>query len=608
MMQLIDEWIGANRRSVSRYVAVAAVVAMVVSTSLWAGLERLANAPYEPAEPSAATQGADAEAARQAWEKVSAGLQGSWGSIDERYARHDVPKLESMTTKWAGTAWRGERVCGQLVLWTASGADQVRFSTTTLRAENGKELPAECVQPQFVRYVLAEGRLQPDVLDTARRLNLEPKNVRPIWVSINVPPDAQPGKYAGTLTAEAAGGVRLAFEMTLEVLPPVLPPPRDWSFHLDLWQNPWAIARYHGVQPWSLEHWLAMRPSTRMLAEAGQKCITTTLIDQPWGKQTYDPYGSMVEWVRGRDGTWRYNYTVFDQYIEFCHQCGITKQINCYSMVPWGNGYKYHDEATGDDKVVQAEPGTPAYEEHWRSFLADFVKHLKQKGWLDQTAIAMDERPLEPMQKLIAFLNKTAPELKLALAGNYHPEIKLDVHDLCIFIDKPATPEQIAERVGRGMPTTFYVCCGPLKPNTFPFSPPAEAAWMGWHAAAMGYTGFLRWAYDSWTADPLCDTNHVRWPAGDCFVVYPGGLSSIRFERLREGIQDFEKIRMLQSALIKMSDDTSKKHWDEFVKTLSRFKQFDEKAPFTETVRAGKKALDDLSRQVGDRMPGSERK
>jgi hypothetical protein len=236
------------------------------------------------------------------------------------------------------------------------------------------------------------------------------------------------------------------------------------------------------------------------------------------------------------------------------------------------------------------------------------VKHLKQKGWLDKTAIAMDERPLEPMQKLIAFLNKTAPELKLALAGNYHPEIKLAVYDLCIFIHRPATPEQVAERVQRAMPTTFYVCCGPLRPNTFPFSPPAEAAWMGWHAAAMGYTGFLRWAYDSWTADPLYDTNHVRWPAGDCFVVYPGGRSSIRFERLREGIQDFEKIRLLRVRHDFSSNGNQRKPWEEFSKTLSRFKQFDEKAPFTETVRAGKKALEDLSRQVGDRMTGSERK
>ncbi len=39
---------------------------------------------------------------------------------------------------------------------------------------------------------------------------------------------------------------------------------------------------------------------------------------------------------------------------------------------------------------------------------------------------------------------------------------------------------------------------------------------------------------------------YVRWPAGDCLLVYPGPRSTIRFERLREGIADFEKIRIVR--------------------------------------------------------------
>ena len=109
-------------------------------------------------------------------------------------------------------------------------------------------------------------------------------------------------------------------------------------------------------------------------------------------------------------------------------------------------------------------------------------------------------------------------------------------------------PELLAARRRAGKPTTYYVCCNPLRPNTFTFSPPAEAHWLGLYAAAKGYTGFLRWAYDSFTEDPFFDTQHTTWPAGDCFVVYPGARSSIRFERLREGIQDFEKIRILRAA------------------------------------------------------------
>ena len=36
------------------------------------------------------------------------------------------------------------------------------------------------------------------------------------------------------------------------------------------------------------------------------------------------------------------------------------------------------------------------------------------------------------------------------------------------------------------------------------------------------------------------------WGAGDSFLIYPGYRSSVRFERLVEGIQDAEKIRILR--------------------------------------------------------------
>ena len=70
---------------------------------------------------------------------------------------------------------------------------------------------------------------------------------------------------------------------------------------------------------------------------------------------------------------------------------------------------------------------------------------------------------------------------------------------------------------------------------------------MGWYAAAKGYSGFLRWAYDAWPADPLRDARHVSWPAGDCFLVYPGAASCVRLEKLREGISDYEKIWILKN-------------------------------------------------------------
>lgn len=95
----------------------------------------------------------------------------------------------------------------------------------------------------------------------------------------------------------------------------------------------------------------------------------------------------------------------------------------------------------------------------------------------------------------------------------------------------------------------------------FTFSPPAEAAWHAWYAAAADFDGYLRWAYNSWVKEPLRDSRFRAFGGGDCFQVYPGGRSSVRMERLIEGIQDFEKVRILR---------------EEFKENPVRLKQLDE--------------------------------
>ena len=163
-------------------------------------------------------------------------------------------------------------------------------------------------------------------------------------------------------------------------------------------------------------------------------------------------------------------------------------------------------------------------------------------------------------------------------------------------------------RKNTGQTTTFYVCCAPSQPNNFIFSPPVEGRYMGWHAAALGYNGFLRWAYDAWPADPLRDARHTLWPAGDCFLVYPGGNSCIRFEKLREGISDFEKIRILKekaakapgnskvNALISELDAHMAKVAVVYEKNRGNYKATD----LSEALRKGRLLITELSENLGN--------
>ena len=129
-----------------------------------------------------------------------------------------------------------------------------------------------------------------------------------------------------------------------------------------------------------------------------------------------------------------------------------------------------------------------------------------------------------------------------------------------------------AYRAEKDYVTTWYVCCADVFPNIFTFSDPAEGAFIGWYTMAADFDGFLRWAYNSYTKDALVDSRFRTWPAGDTYAVYPGARSSIRFERLMEGIQDAEKIRIVKANLAK---DTSTEGKENLAKFNQMLKQFD---------------------------------
>ena len=219
---------------------------------------------------------------------------------------------------------------------------------------------------------------------------------------------------------------------SLEVADRILPPPSEWKFHLDLWQNPYSVARYHDVRLWSQEHFDLMRPVMKILADAGQKSVTATILDRPWNGQTFDAFGSMVTKIKNADGSWTYDYSVFDRWVEFMESVGIDSQINCYSMIPWALKFDYIDGSTGEKAYLEAEPGSTAYKAYWSPFISDFAGHLRDKGWFEKTMIAMDERPLESMVAALDVIRSAEPEFKVSLAGNFHEEIEKDIYDLCI--------------------------------------------------------------------------------------------------------------------------------------------------------------------------------
>lgn len=491
--------------------------------------------------------------AQETWNSVKKASL-AWGSTDIRYSRSQ-PATGQKTLLL--DAWRGERVSAQAVLSTPVDLARVTFGVSDLR--NGKAIiPASRINKYFVRYVMTDWHenksdsfLLPDHLSPETEMKVEARTTRPLWLDIRVPQDAKPGTYKGTLTVNCDGQA-FTLPLSVQVCSRVLPEPSEWAFHLDLWQNPYAVARYFNVPLWSKAHFDHMRPIMKLLADAGEKVITCSIIQHPWNSQTYDPFESMIAKMRQIDGTWKYDYTVFDRWVQFMMDLGIDKQIDCYTLVPWHYVFDYYDCATNSTKQVKCEPKQQAYRELILPFLKDFAAHLKAKGWFNRTCIAMDERPMDQLQAAWEVVREADPGYRIEGAMNYKVgETGLidQMHDISISYDDAHVPvDYLNARRAKGQKTTFYTCCGPDRPNTFTFSDPAESAYLGWHASTLGFDGYLRWAYNSWTARPCQDSRFITWASGDCYLAYPTG-SSIRMERLTEGIQAYEKLRILRPTL-----------------------------------------------------------
>ncbi|MGL4908865.1 MAG: glycoside hydrolase domain-containing protein [Bacteroidales bacterium] len=498
-----------------------------------------------------------------AWAKTPKGLQLAWTSTDYNNEKYQYPTRIEKANLQKMTAWKGERITAKLFVWSSQDEGELQFSVNQPQGTNWLDEATT----GFMTYVMTDeldknkkggcaprpdrtlfdSSLVVDQITSLRSIQHESKTVRPIWITFDIPRNATAGNYSGSIEVKSTQSTQVkTLQYSIQVINQSLPEPNKGKFHLDLWQNPFAVARIDSLTLWSKEHFDAMRPIMERLAKAGQKGITATITHKPWNAQTYDPFENMITEIRTIDGKWIYDYTLFDRWVEFMQSCGVGPYIYCYSVIPWKLSFSYYDQAVNSMVSKTMGVDSAEFDEYWVSKLSAFALHLKAKGWFNNTIIAMDERPKESMDAALRVIRKSDPQFKISLAGNYHKELDDELFDLCIPY-KSKYPEGVVEmRKQKGKITTFYTCCAEDYPNTFTFSQPIEATAYGLVAQERGLDGYLRWAYNHWVEAPAQDSRFKTWSAGDTYIVYPNNNSSARFEKLIEGIQIFEKIEVLK--------------------------------------------------------------
>ncbi len=521
----------------------------------------------------------------------------------------------TFTDQWSDVAWLGDSRASKIGVATRDHqVDGVKVEVSDFTNAAGDVIDASNVQVQWLREVRADanrgmsGRMvdYPDVIYYPNTgLNIPAESLRFAWVTLNVPEDAAAGVYKGTLTVKA-GDVSYPLDYTLEVIGIQQPTAQEVGYSVQLWQHPFSATGYYFGKStiWGGQGgnglWGATvgtdAPIDKFLDEdfkqyykgiledyaaMGGDDLVTNIVDEAWGHQCYYSDKGMVQWLKTADG-WDYDYTLFDQWVEFGIECGVIDpatghgKIKCYSMIPWNNRVTYTDTTTGKVVKLDLTPLTQRWEEIWTPFLEDFIAHLEEKGWFDITYIAFDERPaIDGVCKFIKeHKNAEGQALKTAAAINYAPDqVGEDQYldDISVgqkhVLSSWSMDEWYAfvdSRREQGLETTMYTCTGDY-PNSSQQADPGDTYWSALYSQALHTDGYLRWALDAWTNDMYGDTTFINWEPGDPWFIYPlelgedgvydpaklaenpkGYYSSPRYEMFKQGIRDVCKARYLE--------------------------------------------------------------
>ncbi|MDR1119360.1 MAG: DUF4091 domain-containing protein [Dysgonamonadaceae bacterium] len=491
------------------------------------------------------------------------------GSFDNKFRRYVANTAfgGQINNTWNVEAWKGERITKQIVLWTSGQINNLSVSAAGLTG-NGGVIPASAISFRYGKYAKGDmlskecggyptrnGYQQiVDAWSTEPVTSLDSSDPLKLWAVIQVPQNTPKGAYTGKIKATGGSG---SVELTVNLYVPdmQLPDVGQWTFHLDLWQYPAKIVEFYNannpsgkIALWSDEHFALLEPFYRELAGCGQKAITAHIKADALGEP------SMVKWIKKADGEWEYDFTAFDRYVSTLMEWGIGRQINCFSPIGWNeNEIPYYDEASQSSRILTAAPGSSLYSERWNHFLTRFQSHLDAKGWFDKTVLYFDEISEEkalPVIDNVILPNNPAWKIGGTITHDFSAASKAKFHDLSGLLGRNFSTTGFDDKV-----FTIYTSCTQLFPNSFVTreNTTAEMTWMGWHAANMNYSGYLRWAYDNWQLNDPADARDGSNTAGDFSLVYRSSNNapitcypSLRLMMLREGIQDYEKIRILK--------------------------------------------------------------
>ncbi len=518
----------------------------------------------------------------------------------DQYQQKDydrILKFENNTSinLWA---WKNDKAAAELAILCADKRlDNVTVTVSDLKSETGI-IASSNVKASFIREVKAytghagwysynpknimpRGKREyyPEVIYSDKPVSIDSGKVQLVWIEIITDKTALPGNYRGEITVSAENSDKtVVLDFSLEVLNIIMPDTKDYLFDTEYWSYPYNCAYYYDVEPFSDEHIEILKQHMMLYKSLGGHAVTASIVEEAWGGQTYGGdrkihYPSMIKWIKKSDGQWTFDYTHFDKWIKLNKSIGIANKIICYSMMPWNGIIRYYDEYSKKEKRVKINCADKRrYEKVWLPFLKSFVSHLDDMDWFENTYIGFDERHhMKTALDLIdSVKNKDGLVLKKSAAFNdfkHNADVFGRVDSASVGLDQIRAnledfKNQVKRRRENNQETTMYTATEHI-PNSFTKSIPVESYWTIMFAASLNTTGFIRWAYDAWVKNPLEESTHWSFPAGDCFLVYPSEKNencheskySIRLAKLDEGVRDVNKLYLMRESSPRIADE-----------------------------------------------------
>ena len=374
----------------------------------------------------------------------------------------------------------------------------------------------------------------------AAPFDIAPDTNQPLWVDVLTPGDAAPGEYRGTIMISAEGIKPHTVPIKLTVWDFALPDTPSMRTHFgDADVNP-LVSRPPQIAAW------------RSLDEAGQRALQTAYAELMAAHRICPPVPPFLMPNVNADGSIdpQSTHAARKQWIERFHITGFP--IRFLGM----DGMGWLGDPLGADRKRNAR------------YLSSLYAYLRANHWDKLAYVYVVDEPnsvqaYNDVRARARFVHEVAPGLKVLCTKQ--PQVRNRAWGSLVGsvdIWAPLWPlfqEAAAkERLAAGEEIWSYTALCQGSPDTpfweldFPILNYRIPMWISWR---FGITGLLYWSTTNWASTRDVWTNPLTFDDQynmEGSLLYPGvdagvqGLvASIRLKEIREGLEDYEYLRLL---------------------------------------------------------------